>query len=57
MNKNLYLLCNYMTFSQTIFCILGVPCSMSCKNCNGVSCYNRQVPDKDNDVEDEATSE
>ena len=46
----------YDIFSDNIFVFLGVPCPMSCKNCNGVSCHNRQVPDKDN-VEDEATSE
>ena len=39
--------CNHVKFLKTFFVFVGVPRLMLYKNCNGVSCHNRQVPDKD----------
>ena len=39
--------CNHVKFLKTFFVFVGVPCLMLYKNCNGVSCHNRQVPDND----------
>ena len=37
-------------FFHTVF--VGILSSMSCKNCNGVSCHYRQVPDQDKEYKD-----
>lgn len=42
---------SFENFSD-FFVFVCVPCSMSCKNHNGISCHNRQVSDEDNKYED-----
>ena len=40
----------FFFFFHTVF--VGILSSMSCKNCNGVSCHYRQVPDQDKEYKD-----
>ena len=42
----------YEIFLRHLFVFVGVPCSILCKNCNGVSWYNRQFPEEDNEYKD-----
>ena len=42
----------YEIFLRHLFVFVGVPCSILCKNCNGISWYNRQFPEEDNEYKD-----